>query len=853
MVTAKTEFGFIRPKPLEEEMRTSYMDYAMSVIVARALPDVRDGLKPVQRRILYAMQELGMRPNSSYKKSARLVGEVLGKYHPHGEAAVYDAMVRMAQDFSMRVPLVDGQGNFGSIDNDPPAAMRYTEARLSSAAEEMLANLDQDTVDFAENFDASLKEPTLLPARLPNLLVNGASGIAVGMATNIPPHNLAELCDAIYLLLRDPDPTTAQLMKRVHGPDFPTGATIMGSEGIRNAYETGRGQIVVRATASIEPMKRSGRMQIIVTELPYQVNKATLIEKIANLVKSKRLEGISEIRDESDRRGMRIVMELKSGAQGLVILNNLYKLTAMQSAFSANMLALVDGAPRVVTLQDALLEYIKFRRIVIRRRSEFELRKARERAHVLEGLRIALANLDAIIALIRNAADAETAKSQLMGWYALTDVQAQAILDMQLRRIAALERERIENEYKELQSAMRALEELLADPEKVDAEIKKETMALKKKHGEERRTIIGQDLREFRREDLEPHEQVVITLSQGGYVKRIPASAYRNQHRGGKGVVSMTTREDDPVQHILVGDTHDTLLFFTNTGRALPLKSYELRADTSRNTRGVPVVNVVPLTDRERVNAVVAVPNLTDEDHYLVLATKRGLVKRVAFDQIANIRRAGLIIMNLRGDDELVTARLAAEDDHVIMVTREGMSIRFPIADVTPRQRAAGGVKGIELPDTDKNGKKLSDKTKDMVIAMDMVVKDSKLLVVSKKGFGKLTDLNRYRIQGRGGQGIKTLNVTSKTGKVAAAQVIADSDELYVVSSKAQVIRTNLSEIRSTGRAAQGVKIFELPPGDSVASIACVGELDVPASATGAATISSNGKRNGSVPNVRLK
>ena len=627
MVT-KTEYGFIMPKRLEEEMRSSYMDYALSVIVARALPDVRDGLKPVQRRILYAMQGLGMRSNSSYKKSARLVGEVLGKYHPHGDGPVYDAMVRMAQDFSMRVPLVDGQGNFGSIDNDPPAAMRYTEARLSSPAEEMLANLDEETVDFVDNFDASLQEPMLLPARLPNLLLNGASGIAVGMATNIPPHNLSELCDAIYLLLRNPEPMTSELMRRVHGPDFPTGATIMGSEGIQEAYETGRGQIVVRGTATIEPMNRSGRMQIVVTELPYQVNKATLIEKIAGLVKSKRLEGISEIRDESDRKGMRIVMELRSGAQGLVILNKLYKLTAMQSTFSANMLALVDGTPMVITLRDALLEFIEFRRVVIRRRAQFQLRKAKERSHILEGLRIALANLDSVIALIRNAPDAETAKTQLMEWYDLSDVQAQAILDMQLRRIAALERERIESEYKELQATIRSLEELLDDPEKVDAEIKKETMALKKKHGSERRTIIGEDARNFRREDLEPHEQIVITLSQGGYVKRIPASTYRNQHRGGKGVVSMATREDDPVEHILVGDTHDTLLFFTNTGRVLPLRSYELRADTTRNSRGVPVVNVIPLTDREHVNAVVAVPDLGVEGRYLVLATRKGLVKR---------------------------------------------------------------------------------------------------------------------------------------------------------------------------------------------------------------------------------
>ena len=528
-------------------------------------------------------------------------------------------------------------------------------------------------------------------------------------------------------------------------------------------------------------------MQIVVTELPYQVNKATLIEKIAGLVKSKRVEGISEIRDESDRRGMRIVIELRSGAQGLVILNKLYKLTAMQSTFSANMLAIVDGTPRVVTVQDALLEYISFRRIVIRRRSEFRLRKATERSHILEGLRIALANLDSVIALIRNAPDAETAKGQLMEWYALSDVQAQAILDMQLRRIAALERARIESEYKELQATIRGLEELLADPKKVDAEIKKETMALKKKHGTERRTVIGEDVRDFRREDLEPHEQIVITLSQGGYVKRIPASTYRNQHRGGKGVVSMATREDDPVDHILVCDTHDTLLFFTNTGRVLPLKSYDLRADTSRNSRGVPMVNLIPLTDREHVNAVVAVPDLGVEGRYLVLATRKGLVKRVTVDQIANIRRAGLIIMNLRDDDELVTARLAVEEDHVMMVTRQGQSIRFALAEVTPRLRVAGGVKGMELL------------ARDVVIAMDVVAPNSKLLVISRKGFGKLTDLNRYKVQGRGGQGVKTLKVTRKTGQVAAAQVITDSDELYVVSSKAKVLRTNLSEIRSTG------------------------------------------------------
>ena len=840
MVT-KTEYGYIKPQQLEEEMRSSYLVYSLSVIISRALPDVRDGLKPVQRRILYAMHELGMRPNSAYKKSARLVGEVLGKYHPHGDSAVYDAMVRMAQPFSMRVPLVDGQGNFGSVDNDPPAAMRYTEARLSSAAEEVLANLDQDTVDFIDNFDGSLREPVLLPARLPNLLLNGASGIAVGMATNIPPHNLAELCDGIYLLLRNPEATVDQLMKRVTGPDFPTGSTIMGSDGIRTAYETGRGQMVVRATAEIEQAKRSGRLRIVVTELPYQVNKAALIEKIAELIKNKRLDGITEIRDESDRRGMRIVMELRSGAQGLVILNNLYKFTAMQSTFSANMLALVNGTPRTVTLSEALLEYIKFRRLVITRRSEFDLRKATARAHILEGLRIALSNLDSIIALIRGAKDVETARAGLMTWYDLDEPQAQAILDMQLRRIAALERERIQNEYSGLQKTIGGLEELLADPEKVSAEVKKETQALKKKHGEERRTFIGEDMREFRREDLEAHEQVVVTLSQGGYIKRILASTYRNQHRGGKGVSSMRTRDDDPVRHILVGDTHDTLLFFTNTGRVLALKSYELRADASRNTRGVPAVNVIPLTDRERVNALVGVASLRQEDLFLVMSTRKGTIKRVALEAISTIRRAGLIIMNLGGDDELVTARLASEEDDIMMVTQQGMSIRFPAAEVKSRLRAAGGVRGMLLRDKDK------------IVGMDIVVPDSKLLVISKKGFGKLTDLNRYRRQGRGGSGIRTLNVTKKTGAVAAAEVIAGSDQVYLVSESAQVLRTSLSEIRNTGRATQGVTIFKMDRGDSVASIACVKDFIAPDENGQAPVTSLHGKGNGRAPAPRSK
>ena len=837
-MVSNTEYGLVRPTHLEEEMRTSYMEYAMSVIVSRALPDVRDGLKPVQRRILYAMQELGMRPNTAYKKSARLVGEVLGKFHPHGDSPVYEAMVRMAQPFSMRVPLVSGQGNFGSVDNDPPAAMRYTEVKLSTAAEEMLANLDQETVDFIDNFDGTLKEPTVLPARLPNLLVNGAAGIAVGMATNIPPHNPTEVCTGVIYLIENPEGTLEELMRRVRGPDFPTGATIMGREGIKSAYATGRGQIIVRATAEIETVKRTNRMRIVVTELPYQVNKAGLIEKIAALAKNKRLDGISEIRDESNRQGMRIVMELRPGTQGLVVLNNLYKFTAMQSSFSANMLALVDGMPRVITLKQALQHYIDFRRQIVTRRSEYELKRAKNRAHILEGLRVALSNLDAIIALIRNAKDVEAARNGLMEWHDLDQAQAQAILDMQLRRIAALEREKIENEHRELQGTIRGLEELLGDPQKILDEVKSETEALKKKVGEKRRTAISGEVQEFRREDLEAHEQVVVTLSQGGYIKRIPASTYRNQHRGGKGVTSMNTRDDDPVRHILVGDTHDTLLFFTDRGRVLRLTSFELRADTSRNTRGVPVANVIVLADNEQVKALVGVPSLQEEDLYLVMATRKGSVKRVALEEISSIRRSGLIIMFLKADDELTTARRANEEDDIIMVSEQGQSIRFSISEIKPRHRAAGGVRGMALA------------SKDKIVSMDVVVPDSKLLVISKKGYGKLTDLNRYRRQGRGGSGIKTLSITPKTGKLAAAEVIADSDQVYVVSEQAIVLRTSLSEIRSTGRAAQGVRILKPQAGDSVASMACVRDFKRPDSDEDAPESRTNGKGkgNGKVP-----
>ena len=853
MVT-KTEFGYIRPTQIVDEMRSSYLDYAMSVIVARALPDIRDGLKPVQRRILYAMQDLGMRPNSQYKKSARLVGEVLGKWHPHGEAAVYDAQVRMAQPFTLRLPLVDGQGNFGSVDNDPPAAMRYTEARMAAVAEEMLANIDQDTVDYVDNFDATLQEPTVLPTRIPNLMVNGASGIAVGMATNIPPHNLTEVCDALIHLVDRPNATVEDLMKYVKGPDFPTGGTIMGAAGIRDAYSTGRGQVIVRAKAEIEPMRRSSRMQIIVSELPYQVNKAALISKIAVLTKDRKLEGISDIRDESDRQGMRIVMELRTGVQPRVVLNNLYKLTAMQNSFSANMLALVDGMPRVITLRQALQQFVEFRREVIRRRTEFELKKARQRAHILAGLRIAISHLDEVIQLIRSSESAQAAKQQLIARFGLDDDQSQAILDMQLRRLAALEREQLEKEYQDLRLAIREMEELLADDRKVLNEVKKELRQVKKKHGDDRRTEISQEAHDLSREELEAHEQIVVTLSQGGYIKRIPANTYRNQHRGGKGVGGMTTRDDDAVKHLLVVDTHHKLLFFTNKGRVYSLTAYELRADTSRNTRGVPLPNVISISDTETVSAVIGMSaeQLETDDRFLMLATSGGRIKRMALSSVSNIRNAGLMIMNLIADDELVSVRPSDPGEDVIMVTEQGMSIRFPSSEVRPQQRAAGGVRGMKL------------ERKDRIVSMDVGTDDTRLLVISKLGYGKITPLSSYRVTGRGGKGIKTFNIRTKTGAVADAQVIDDSKEVYVVSEQAQVLRTSLSEIRSMGRATQGVTIFKPADGDAVASISCVSDLnlrveDDPKPANSGKKLkvnkptnngASNGRTNGSQPSL---
>ncbi|MBF8266807.1 MAG: gyrA [Dehalococcoidia bacterium] len=804
-----TTLGNIRPVRIEDEMRSSYLDYAMSVIVARALPDVRDGLKPVQRRILYAMDELGMRAGTPYKKSARLVGEVLGKYHPHGDSPVYEAMVRMAQDFSLRYPLIDGQGNFGSVDDDPPAAMRYTEARLAAIAQEMLSDIDRDTVNFGPNFDDSLKEPLVLPARMPNLLLNGASGIAVGMATSIPPHNLREVCDAIVHLVDNPDATVEDLSRFIQAPDFPTGGIIMGREGIQSAYSTGRGRVLVRARATIEEgERRSERRHIVVTEIPYQVNKATLVEKIAQLAKDKKVDGISDVRDESDRQGLRVVIELRREAQAEIVLNNLYKHTALQSAFSINMLALVDGQPQVLSLKRILRHYVDFRCLVITRRAKFDLKKAQDRAHILEGLRIALSNLEEVIRLIRQAANVETARAGLMERFSLSQIQAQAILDMQLRRIAALERERIEEEYQQLEKTIRELEALLADPQKVLAEVKSETGKLRTDYGDDRRTeVLDEQPDAPTREELVPHQEMVITLTQRGYIKRMPANTYSAQHRGGRGITGMVAREADILQHLLVADTHDTFLFFTNRGKAYAARCFEIPQDATRSTRGIPLVNLLSLTEGERVNAVVVTSN-SQQEGFILLGTRRGEIKRMLFSSLSNIRSNGLIAMDLEPGDELVSAWLAGEGDEVVMVTKMGMAARFPIADVRVSSRQSGGVRGIRL------------EPEDQVVSMDVVIPGAQLFVVSRKGFGKLTPIQAYRRTGRNVKGVRTLRITEKTGHVAVAHVILDATFVMLISEKGKIEQVALQEIRAMGRITQGVTVMHLEDDDQVATVA---------------------------------
>jgi DNA gyrase subunit A len=811
MVSGKT-----RPVNIEEEMSSSYLDYAMSVIVARALPDVRDGLKPVQRRILYAMSDMGLAANSPHKKSARIVGEVLGKYHPHGDAPVYEAMVRLAQDFSMRYPLISGQGNFGSIDNDPPAAMRYTEARLALIAEQMLVDIDKDTVDFMPNFDDSLKEPLVLPTQLPNLLINGSAGIAVGMATSIPPHNLSEVCDAIAYLIENPEATVDELTQFIKGPDFPTAGIIRGGEGIKNAYATGRGKVVVQAKAMIgDGPGGGGKQQIVVTELPYQTNKAALVERIAELVKNKKVEGVSGLRDESDRQGMRIVIELKREAQPKQVLNNLFKHTQMQSAFFVNMLALVDGQPRVISLREALQYYIDFRHQVITRRSKFELKQAKARAHILEGLKIALDNIDKIIATIKKSATAEAARKALMEGFGLTQLQAQAILDMQLRRLANLERKKIADEYAELVKTIAYLEDLLANPKRILLLIKEEVSQLKDNFGDERRTeISGEEITEFREEDLIPHQRVVVTLSNRGFVKRVAARNYRSQHRAGRGIIGMVTREADAVRLLVVADTHDHLLFFTNRGRVFYLKCHEIPSDSSRIAKGTAVINLFSVADDERVTAMVALPDF-EKGSYLVMATRLGEVKKTTADKFAAVRSSGLIAMDLEKSDELVAARLATDKDDMLLVTQEGQSIRFAVKDLRAASRTSGGVRGIRLSSSDQ------------VVALDIIRPKGYVLVVTSGGFGKLTPVTDYPKQHRAGGGVRTFRLVEQRGKVVAAAVVSLSQQLMIISAEGIVIQTPVREkdpkqrsISIQGRSTQGVKIQELDTGDRVVAIA---------------------------------
>ncbi len=806
------DHGTVLPVDIVDEMRTAYLDYAMSVIVARALPDARDGLKPVQRRILYAMHDMGLRSNTAYKKSARIVGEVLGKYHPHGDQAVYDALARMAQDFSLRYPLVDGQGNFGSIDGDPPAAMRYTEARLTKIAEELLVDIDKNTVDFAPNFDGSLEEPVVLPARFPNLLANGASGIAVGMATNIPPHNLRELAEAMIYLIDHYDDldevTVDDLMQFLPGPDFPTGGILVNVDAIRQAYSSGRGKLTVRGVAHIEET-RPGRYRIVITEIPYQVNKASLIERIADLVRNGRIDAISDLRDESDRRGMSIVIELKRGAQPRKVLNQLYKYTPLQTTFGVQLLALVDGEPRLLSLKRAMLVYIEHRREVIRRRSEYELAKARDRAHILEGLRVALSHLDEVIALIRRSPDAETAKARLMERFDLSERQAQAILDMPLRRLAALERQKIEDEYQDLLARIAYLEDLLLHPKKILRLIQEDLQDLAAKYGDERRTrILAEATGDLSEEDLVPDEPVFVILTQRGYIKRIAQKAFRTQGRGGRGVRGHATKDDDEVVLFLRARTLDTLLFFTDRGKVYAEKVYQI-PDAGRGSRGIPVVNVVNVEPGEHITAALAVRDF-QPGAYIFMATRQGKVKRLPLEELASVRASGLIVIRLAEGDALGWARVTHGDDEVLLVTAHGRALRFRGAEVRPMGRTAQGVTGIRL------------KPGDEVIGMEVVEPGGYLFVVSERGYGKRTALEDYPRKGRATQGVRTLaaGATERIGRLVAARVVQEGDELTLISARGVVIRLRVADVRVMGRATRGVRVMNLRDDDTVATVA---------------------------------
>ncbi|KEV36835.1 DNA gyrase subunit A [Listeria monocytogenes] len=793
---------------LNKEMRTSFLDYAMSVIVARALPDVRDGLKPVHRRILYAMNDLGMTSDKAYKKSARIVGEVIGKYHPHGDTAVYFTMVRMAQDFSYRNMLVDGHGNFGSVDGDMAAAMRYTEARMSKISMELLRDINKDTIDYADNYDGSEREPVILPARFPNLLVNGSSGIAVGMATNIPTHHLGEVIDGVLALSHDPDITIRDLMEYIPGPDFPTAGMIMGRSGIRRAYESGRGSITVRGRVDIEE-KKNGKETIVITEIPYQVNKARLVERIAELAREKKIDGITSLNDESDRSGMRIVIEVRRDISASVIVNNLFKMTALQTTFGINMLALVDNHPKVLNLKEILYHYLEHQKVVIRRRTEFELRKAEARAHILEGLRIALDNIDAIIKLIRGSKTSDVAKEGLMTQFNLSDKQAQAILDMRLQRLTGLEREKIEEEYQNLVALINDLKAILADDERILEIIREELEEIKVKYADKRRTeILAGDLVSLEDEDLIPEEEVAITLTKRGYIKRLPLSTYRSQRRGGRGIQGMSTHEDDFVEHLVATSTHDTLLFFTNTGKVYRSKGYEV-PEYGRTAKGIPIINLLGIESQEQVNAVINLSEFTD-DSYLFFTTKHGVVKRTTLSQFAKIRQSGLRAVELRENDELISVQMTDGSKNMIIATKHGQSIYFPEENIRVMGRTAAGVRGIRLREDDE------------VIGMEVLEDDEKVLVVTKKGYGKQTPASQYPLRNRGGMGVKTVTITEKNGNLVAMKTVTGEEDLMLMTVSGVLIRFEIDTVSQTGRSAMGVKLIRLDEDEKVATVAKV-------------------------------
>jgi DNA gyrase subunit A len=824
----------IQPVDIGEQMRTAYLDYAMSVIVARALPDARDGLKPVHRRILYAMHDMGVRSTGSYKKSATTVGEVLGKYHPHSDDAVYDSLARMAQDFSMRYPLIDGQGNFGSIGGDPPAAMRYTEARLHRMAEELLADIDKDTVDFTDNFDSSLKEPVVLPARLPNLLLNGSSGIAVGMATNIPPHNLGELVGALKYMIdrydKMDDINTGDLRRFVKGPDFPTGAIIVGEEGIRDLYSKGKGQLIVRAKARIEEGRR-GRMRIVVSEIPYQINMTNLIERIAELVREGRLDGIADLRDESDREGLSIVLELKAGAQPKMVLNRLYKYTPLQSSFAAQILALVDGEPRLLSLKRALQIFLEHRQEVITRRAKFELDKAQARAHILEGLLKALANLEEVIETIRKSKDADVAKEKLMTRFKLSDKQAQAILDMQLRRLAALERQKIEDEYKEVKDRIAYLKDLLKSPKKILGVIKDDLTELEKSYGDERRTAVDSEGKgDVSEESLVADESTLVSITRQGYVKRVAAKAFRAQGRGGSGVKGHATKDEDEVVLLVPARTLDTVLFFSNRGKVYSEKAYRI-PDGDRTSRGTPIVNILSVGANETITAAIAVPNFKTAE-FCIMATRDGKIKRMALSEFEAVRPSGLISISLDKADQLGWAGLAGAKDHIILVSKQGQALRFSVDKVRSMGRQAAGLRAIKM------------KADDQLASMEVVESGGDLLVISTKGYGKRTPLSQYPVKGRGTSGVKTTDVKAfkDIGPIAAARVVQKDDEITIISAGGVVLRTAVKAIKQAGRATRGVRIMHVAEDDSVATLARVPAAGLAADGA-AADAQQNGKQ----------